>query len=177
MNEFGSSCFENVAYVNLDGNPAMREQIELGYDIERIVSAIQFETGQVVREDKTLVVLDEIQERPKALTSLKYFCENAPGIAVAAAGSLLGLTAHEGTGYPVGKVDTLDLYPLSFREFLHAIGSDSLAGLLNTGDANTVSSFSSRFVPLLRQCYYVGGMPEAVAAFLENGLLEEARAA
>lgn len=177
MNEFGSSCFENVAYVNLDGNPAMREQFELGYDIERIVSAIQFETGQVVREDKTLVVLDEIQERPKALTSLKYFCENAPGIAVAAAGSLLGLTAHEGTGYPVGKVDILDLYPLSFREFLHAIGSDSLAGLLNTGDANTVSSFSSRFVPLLRQCYYVGGMPEAVAAFLENGLLEEARAA
>lgn len=111
MNEFGSSCFENVTYVNLDGNPAMREQFELGYDIERIVSAIQFETGRVVREDKTLVVLDEIQECPKALTSLKCFCENAPGIAVAAAGSPLGLIAHEGTGYPVGKVDTLDLYP------------------------------------------------------------------
>jgi hypothetical protein len=155
---------------------AMREQFELGYDIARIISAIQFETGQVVQEGKSLVILDEIQECPKALTSLKYFCEDAPNIVVAAAGSLLGLTVHEGTGYPVGNVDTLDLYPLSFREFLKASGNDGLVELLKTEDPALISSFSARFVPLLRQYYYVGGMPEAVAAFLERGLLEDARA-
>lgn len=175
LREFGRTCFENVAYVNLDDNPAMKEQFELGYDIPRIVSAIQFETGQVVREGETLVILDEIQECPKALTSLKYFCENAPGLAVATAGSLLGPTVHEGTGYPVGKVDALDLYPMSFQEFLEATGNGSLVKLLDTDDAALISSFSSRFVPLLRQYYYVGGMPEAVSAFLERGLLEDAR--
>lgn len=92
----------------------MQEQLDLGYDIPRIISAIQFETGQVVSEDTTLIILDEIQACPKALTSLKYFCEEAPGYVIAAAGSLLGITAHEGSGYPVGKVDTLDLYPPKF---------------------------------------------------------------
>ncbi|MDO4850867.1 MAG: AAA family ATPase [Actinomycetota bacterium] len=176
LKEFGRAYFENVAYVNLDDNPAMKEQFELGYDIDRIVSAIRFETGQIVQEGKTLVILDEIQECPKALTSLKYFCEDAPGITVAAAGSLLGLTVHEGTGYPVGKVDSLDLHPLSFREFLDATGNGSLVELLGTGDPSLISSFSARFVPLLRQYHYVGGMPEAVSAFLEHGLLEDARA-
>ena len=175
LEEFGRTYFENVAYVNLDGNPAMKEQFEIGYDIDRIVSAIQFETGQVIREGKTLVILDEIQEFPKALTSLKYFCENAPGLAVAAAGSLLGLTVHEGTGYPVGKVSTLDLYPLSFREFLAATDNRNLVELLDTCDATLINSFSSKLVPLLRQYYYVGGMPEAVSSFLARGLLEDAR--
>lgn len=127
LKEFGRTQFENVAYVNLDDNPRMREQLELGYDIPRIVLAIQFETGEVVSEGGTLIVLDEIQACPKALTSLKYFCEDAPGYAVAAAGSLLGITVHEGSGYPVGKVNTLDLHSLSFREFLAATGeSDAL---------------------------------------------------
>ena len=176
LQEFGRTQFENVAYVNLDDNPAMKEQFELGYDIDRIVSAIQFETGQVVRDGGTLVILDEIQECPKALTSLKYFCEKRPGLAVAAAGSLLGLTVHEGTGYPVGKVNTLDLHPLSFREFLAATGNMNLVELLGTNDVELINSFSSKFVPLLRQYYYVGGMPEAVLSFLERGLLEDARA-
>lgn len=176
LQEFGRTQFGNVAYVNLDDNPAMKEQFELGYDIDRIVSAIQFETGQVVQDGDTLVILDEIQECPKALTSLKYFCEKRPGLAVAAAGSLLGLTVHEGSGYPVGKVNTLDLHPLSFREFLSATGNGNLVELLGTNDAELISSFSSRFVPLLRQYYYVGGMPEAVSSFLERGLLEDARA-
>lgn len=101
LKEFGRTQFENVAYVNLDDNPRMREQLELGYDIPRIVLAIQFETGEVVSEGGTLIVLDEIQACPKALTSLKYFCEDAPGYAVAAAGSLLGITVHEGSGYPL----------------------------------------------------------------------------
>ena len=161
--------------MNLDDNPRMREQFELGYDIPRIIAAIQFETGQAVSEDDMLIILDEIQACPKALTSLKYFCENAPGYAVAAAGSLLGITVHEGSGYPVGKVDMLDLYPLSFREFFVATGNRTLCDLIETGDADLISSFSSRLVPLLRQYYYVGGMPEAVGAFLDRGLLEGAR--
>ena len=163
--------------MNLDDNPRMREQFELGYDIPRIIAAIKFDTGQVVSEDDMLIILDEIQACPKALTSLKYFCENAPGYAVAAAGSLLGITVHEGSGYPVGKVDMLDLYPLSFREFFVATGNRTLCDLIETGDADLISSFSSRLVPLLRQYYYVGGMPEAVGAFLDRGLLEGARGA
>ena len=175
LKEFGRAQFENVAYVNLDDNPQMREQFELGYDIPRIVSAIQFETGEVVSKGGTLIILDEIQACPKALTSLKYFCENAPEYAVAAAGSLLGITVHEGSGYPVGKVNTLDLYPLSFREFLVATGDRALCNLIDSGNADLISSFSSKFVPLLRQYYYVGGMPEAVCSFLERGLLDDAR--
>lgn len=175
LKEFGRAQFDNVAYVNLDDNPRMREQFELGYDIPRIVSAIQFETGEVVSEGDTLIILDEIQACPKALTSLKYFCENAPGYAVAAAGSLPGITVHEGSGYPVGKVNTLDLYPLSFREFLAATGNQVLCDLIDSGDTGLLNSFSSRLVPLLRQYYYVGGMPEAVSSFLERGILEDAR--
>ena len=175
LKEFGRAHFRNVAYVNLDENPRMQEQFEAGYDIPRIISAIQFETGQVVSEESTLVILDEIQACPKALTSLKYFCEEAPRYAVAAAGSLLGVTIHEGSGYPVGKVDTLDLHPLHFREFLAATGNGPLCELLSSGDASPVSSFSSKLVPLLRQYYFVGGMPEAVDAFLDRGLLEDAR--
>ena len=175
LKEFGRTQFENVAYVNLDDNPRMREQLELGYDIPRIVLAIQFETGEVVSEGGTLIVLDEIQACPKALTSLKYFCEDAPGYAVAAAGSLLGITVHEGSGYPVGKVNTLDLHSLSFREFLAATGNRTLCGPIDTGDTSLINGFSSRLVPLLRQYYYVGGMPEAVSVFLERGLLEDAR--
>ena len=175
LKEFGRSHFENVAYVNLDDNPRMREQFDLGYDISRIISAIQFETGQVVSEGGTLVILDEIQACPKALTSLKYFCENAPGYAVAAAGSPLGITVHEGSGYPVGKVDTLDLHPLHFREFLVATGNKALCDLIDSGDAELITAFSSKLIPLLRQYCYVGGMPEAVSAFLNRGLLEDAR--
>lgn len=175
LKEFGRTQFENVAYVNLDDNPRMREQFELGYDIPRIVSAIQFETGEIASEDGTLIILDEVQVCPKALTSLKYFCEDAPGYAVVAAGSLLGITVHEGSGYPVGKVNTLDLYPFSFREFLVATGNRPLCDLIDMDDTGLINSFSSKFVPLLRQYYYVGGMPEAVSVFLERGLLEDAR--
>ncbi len=175
LKEFGRTQFKNVAYVNLDGNPRMCEQFELGYDIPRIISAIQFETGEAVSEGGTLIVLDEIQACPKALTSLKYFCEDAPGHAVAAAGSLLGITVHEGSGYPVGKVDAFDLHPLHFREFLVATGNRALCDLIDSGDADLMNAFSSKFVPLLRQYYYVGGMPEAVSSFLDRGLLEDAR--
>ena len=175
LKEFGKRHFDNVAYVNLDDNPSMREQFELGYDVPRIISAIQFDTVQAVSEGGTLIILDEIQACPKALTSLKYFCENAPGYAVAAAGSLLGITVHEGSGYPVGKVNTLDLHPLHFREYLVATGNQNLCDLIDSGNVDLINSFSSKLIPFLRQYYYVGGMPEAVSAFLDRGLLKDAR--
>lgn len=175
LKEFGRTQFENVAYVNLDENPRMREQFELGYDIPRIISAIQFETGEVVSKDGTLIILDEIQACPRALTSLKYFCEDAREYAVTAAGSLLGMTVHEGSGFPVGKVDMLDLHPLHFREFLVATGNARFRDLIDSGDPTLVNSFSSVLIPLLRQYYYVGGMPEAVSTFLDRGLLDDVR--
>lgn len=153
----------------------MQDQFELGYGIQRLVSAFQFETGEVIKEQETLVILDEIQECPKALTSLKYFCEDAPGLAVAAAGSLLGITIHSGTGYPVGKVNALNLYPMSFREFLAATGNAGMSELVASNDPAMINSFAGKITPLLRQYYYVGGMPEAAAAFLERGLLEDAK--
>lgn len=175
LKEFGRTRFSNVAYINLDHNAVMREQFELGYDIPRLISAFQFETGEHIAEGETLIILDEIQECPRALTSLKYFCEEAPGYAIAAAGSLLGIAIHDGTGYPVGKVETLDLHPMGFTEFLLATGNGNLAKLIAIDDPVMIDSFSSKLIPLLRQYYYVGGMPEAVAAFLERGMLEDAR--
>ncbi|WP_307982357.1 ATP-binding protein [uncultured Senegalimassilia sp.] len=175
LKEFGRTRFSNVAYINLDHNAVMQEQFELGYDIPRLISAFQFETGEHIAEGETLIILDEIQECPRALTSLKYFYEEAPGYAIAAAGSLLGITIHDGTGYPVGKVETLDLFPMGFTEFLLATGNGNLAKLIAIDDPVMIDSFSSKLIPLLRQYYYVGGMPEAVAAFLERGMLEDAR--
>lgn len=175
LKEFGRTRFSNVAYINLDHNAVMQEQFELGYDIPRLISAFQFETGEHIAEGETLIILDEIQECPRALTSLKYFFEEAPGYAIAAAGSLLGITIHDGTGYPVGKVETLDLFPMGFTEFLLATGNGNLAKLIAIDDPVMIDSFSSKLIPLLRQYYYVGGMPEAVAAFLERGMLEDAR--
>lgn len=166
LKEFGSRYFGSVAYLNFDNNPSLAAQFEKGYDLPRLLLAFQAESGQKVIPGETLIVLDEIQECPKALTSLKYFCENAPELAVAAAGSLLGIAFHEGTGYPVGKVDMLDLYPLSFREFLDATGNAAFREIVDLGDGQLLGSFSARFEELLKQYYYVGGMPESVATFI-----------
>jgi predicted AAA+ superfamily ATPase len=175
LKEFGAQHFDNVAYVNFDNNQAMSMLFEESYDMSHLLTGIQAETGERIIEGKTLIIFDEIQECPKALTSLKYFCENAPNQMIAAAGSLLGLAVHHGTGYPVGNVTTLDLYPLNFREFLDATGNQSLRELIDTNDAAATSAFSSKLIPLLRQYYFVGGMPEAVAAFAESSFLEDAR--
>ena len=174
--EFGARHFESVAYVNLDNNLGLASQFDVGYDLPRILLMIQAESGQRVIPGKTLVVLDEVQECPKALTSLQYFCENAPELAVAAAGSLLGITFHEGTGYPVGKVDMLDLHPLSFREFLDATGNPMLREVVDSGDKQLLGSLAAKFRELLKQYYFVGGMPEVVATFVESADLSAVRA-
>lgn len=175
LKEFGNTHFENVAYVSLDNDSLARSFFDADFDIKRIVSSLSLELNTRIEPDRTLVVLDEIQDCPKAITSLKYFCENAPEYAVAAAGSLLGISATEGTGFPVGKVNMLDLHPFSFREFLKATGGERFAVLIASGDVQTINSFSSKLSAFLKQYYLVGGMPAAVEAFAEDGDVRAAR--
>ncbi len=175
LKEFGRRHFEKLAYVSLDNDEVACSFFERGFDIPRIIDDLSLHTGVDIAAGDTLVVIDEVQACPKAITSLKYFCENAPKVAVAAAGSLLGLSAHEGTGWPVGKVDTLSLHPLSFREFLDATKNAALRKLLDSEDTERMASFAPKAEALLRQYYVVGGMPAAVDAFLQDADLMEVR--
>lgn len=121
MKEFGKSNYKNVAYINFDGNERMARLFEGDFNIDRIIQGLKLESNIDIDAKNTLIIFDEVQEVPKALTSLKYFCENARQYHIIAAGSLLGVALHEGTSFPVGKVDFMDLYPLNFQEFLLAI--------------------------------------------------------
>ena len=168
MKEFGKRFFKNTVYINFDNNPRMKTVFEEDYDIKRIVSALKIEHGGNFEAEDTLLIFDEIQEVPKALTSLKYFCEDAPEYAIMAAGSLLGIALHQGTSFPVGKVEFMHLYPLNFREFLMAMGEQQLADLLWKQDDVLINAFSSKYVDYLRKYYYVGGMPEAVKLFADT---------
>lgn len=175
MQEFGRQAFQKVAYVRFDTNAEMRRNFERDFNIKRLLTALQLETGVVITPHETLIILDEIQECPHALTSLKYFCEEAPEYPVMAAGSLLGVATHVGTGWPVGKIDTLNLYPMSFTEFLTATGNDLLAEALHNREWALLSDFSPKMEDLLRHYYYVGGMPAVVAAFVQRGDFSEVR--
>ncbi|HAH62760.1 MAG TPA: ATPase, partial [Treponema sp.] len=145
------------------------------YDTERIIRNIGALTGQQIHEKKTLIILDEIQQIPRVLPSLKYFCENARGYHVAAAGSLLGLNLHEGTSFPVGKVDVINLYPLSFEEFIKAAAGEQLFSVLGNSTLSELSALHSKFTELLREYYFTGGMPEAVSAFISGKSVQEVR--
>lgn len=168
MKEFGKTCFEKTAYVNFDSNPRMQQLFEGEIDVERMILAISAETGVSINCTDTLLIFDEVQEVPKALGSLKYFCENAPEYAIVAAGSLLGVAMHKGTSFPVGKVDFMDLYPLSFQEFLCALGEERFVTMLQSTDTDMVAMFKTKYIDRLREYYYVGGMPEAVQNFVLN---------
>ena len=175
MREFGRTQFAKTAYISFDNNPVMSAVFNEDFNISRILMAIGIETGQKVTAGDTLVVLDEIQECPKAITALKYFCEQAPGFHVVAAGSLLGVALHRGVSFPVGKVDSLDIYPMTFREFLRALGKDELAEVITTLDEQLLRSFRPLFADLLKKYCFVGGMPEAVACFAQESDLHEVR--
>lgn len=168
MKEFGKQYYDKVAYISFYNNARMRRVFEQDYDIKRIISAINIEVGFIVSADNTLIIFDEIQNAPKAFESLKYFNEDAPEYNIIVAGSLLGVAVHEGVSYPVGKVTTLNLYPLNFREFLYAVGENVLADALKTKDYNLIDSFSEKYIYHLKNYMYVGGMPEAVNCFLNN---------
>ena len=165
MKEFGRQEYQKVAYISFYNNRRMADVFEMDYDISRILMACNIESGVVITPGDTLIILDEIQNAPKALESLKYFCEEASEYHVMAAGSLLGVALHEGVSYPVGKVELLDLHPLNFREFLMAMGEDGLAKALKTEDYSLIDSFADKYTQWLKNYYYVGGMPEAVELF------------
>lgn len=165
MKEFAKTHYGKCAYINFENNERMASLFAGNLDIDRIVTALQIESDVVIDANNTLIVFDEVQEVPQALTSLKYFRENAPHYHVMAAGSLLGVALHPGTSFPIGKVDFLDLHPLDFLEFLDALGKADLANLIIIGDFRLISSFKGRFIDLLKQYYYIGGMPESVATF------------
>lgn len=165
MKEFGKLEYKKVAYISFYNNKRMTEVFEMDYEIQRIIMAFNIETGITVTPDDTLIILDEIQNAPKALESLKYFCEDAREYHVIAAGSLLGVAVHNGVSYPVGKVDLLNLYPMSFREFLCAMHEERLSELLISKDYDLIDKFSDKYIMWLKNYYYVGGMPEVVDYF------------
>ena len=175
MKEFGRQHFAKVAYVTFYNNQRMKRIFDDDYDIERIIMNINIETKLEVTPSDTLIIFDEIQEAPRALESLKYFCENAPEYAVIAAGSLLGVAIHQGVSYPVGKVDVLDLHPMSFCEFLEAMHEEQLAALIADKKYSLMSDFSSKYIFWLKNYYYVGGMPEIVQYFAEHRDYQEVR--
>ena len=175
MKEFGRECFENVAYVNFDSNVRMKGVFEGQIDIERIILAIEIETGVTIERENTLLIFDEIQEVPRALSSLKYFYENAPEYAIVAAGSLLGVAMHKKTSFPVGKVDFMDLYPLNFQEFLCALGEERYVDILQGKDTDMVNTFKDKYIDRLREYYYVGGMPEVVQTYVDTKNFKKVR--
>ncbi len=168
MKEFGRIAFKNVVYVNFDSNNDITRLFDGDLDISRIITGLQIFSKSKITPQETLLIFDEIQEAPRALTSLKYFCEEAPEYAIVAAGSLLGVALHTGTSFPVGKVSFLDLYPLSFTEFLNASDHEQLAELLKNGDWQLITSLKDKFIELLRLYYYIGGMPAAVQTYLDE---------
>lgn len=168
LKDFGARSFRNVAYVSLDRSRVLRESFALDCDVRRILKDIELTTHERIVAGETLVVIDEIQSVPAAITSLKYFCEDVPDIHVAAAGSLLGLSVNYGSGFPVGKTETVRVYPMTFGEFLEAVGENGLKEALLAREWPVLGRFHEVLARRLRQYYFVGGMPAAVAAFAEG---------
>lgn len=175
MKEFGKTAYEKAVYINFDNNPQMKELFSLDMRIDRIIMGIELYVGHKISPHNTLLIFDEVQEVPKALSSLKYFNETAPEYQIVCAGSLLGIALHQGTSFPVGKVEFMDLYPLSFTEFMRAMGKEQFVDLLDKGDFEMATMFRQDYVDLLKYYYYVGGMPEVVQSFVDNRDFNEAR--
>jgi len=168
MREFGKKAFKNVVYLNFESSSRLKELFVMDYDIQRILTTIEIETQEKIDIEHTLLIFDEIQEAEKGLTALKYFYEKAPGYFILAAGSLLGTSMQKKHAFPVGKVDFLQLNPLSFMEFLSSIGESALADQITQQQWNVVSAFHEKLIAYLRLYYFIGGMPEAVAHYIEN---------
>lgn len=175
MKEFGKQEYTNTVYINFDSNSRMAELFSADLDITRILRGIEIYTGKKINIEDTLIIFDEVQEVPKALSSLKYFYEDAPEYHVICAGSLLGIALHGGTSFPVGKVEFMKLFPMSFREFLTATGKEQYVELLEQKDHQMISSFKQIYIDALKEYYYVGGMPEAVLSYSQAHDLEDVR--
>ena len=175
MKAFGKGEYEKCVYINLESNKRLQQIFSGDFDIPRIITALEIESSVTIEAQNTLIILDEIQEAPGAITSLKYFYENAPEYHIISAGSLLGVALNRQTSFPVGKVDFLELFPLSFPEFLEAKDETRLLKLLVSKDWQLINSFKSKYIQFLKEYYYVGGMPEAVWSFVQTNNFEEAR--
>lgn len=175
LKKFGEQEFTNIAYINCDNNELAKNLFTQDYNIQRIVLAIGAITEQSIKAGKTLIILDEIQEAPRGLSVLKYFYENAPQYHVAVAGSLLGIAMHKGESFPVGKVDILHIYPMTFDEFLLAKGKEKMIHILRSNDWETIKLLKGEFIKALREYYFVGGMPEAVKEFVETNDAQQVR--
>ena len=175
MKEFGQQAYADTVYINFDSNSRMAELFASDLDTERLIMGLELYAGHKIDPDNTLLIFDEVQEVPRALSSLKYFYENAPQYHIVCAGSLFGIALHQGTSFPVGKVDFMNLYPLSFREFLMANGQERFAELIDKRDFQMITSFKLTYIDALKHYYYVGGMPEAVQSFAENKDFNEVR--
>ena len=175
MKEFGKQFYQQTVYVNFDSNKQMKDLFTSSLDIEKIIMGLEIYSDMSISPENTLIIFDEVQEVPEALKSLKYFYENAPQYHIMCAGSLLGIALHNGTSFPVGKVDFLRLYPLSFDEFLLGTGNENLYKLLQSKNYDLINSFSEQFSYFLKQYYYIGGMPEAVMRFSESKNFDEVR--
>lgn len=174
LKEFGAREYSEMVYINCDDNNDMQNMF-VDYDVDRIIRSMSAISGVSIKPSTTLLILDEIQEVERGLASLKYFCEKAPEYHVAVAGSLLGITLHEGTSFPVGKVDMLYMYPMDFEEFLLAMGKEQLVELLRNNSWAALTPLRGMLTELLRQYYFVGGMPEAVKTYVERGDIWEVR--
>ncbi|MBO5157523.1 MAG: ATP-binding protein [Prevotella sp.] len=168
LKKFGDQEFQNVAYINCDDNERVKDLFSQDYDMRRIILAIGAITQQNIEAGKTLIILDEIQELRRGLPALKYFCENAPQYHVAVAGSLLGIAMHHGESFPVGKVDILHIYPMTYDEFLLAKGKEQMVEILKSKDWATIKLLRTEYIKALREYYFVGGMPEAVLEFINT---------
>lgn len=175
MKEFGRLEYKNIVYVTFDRNKSLKDTFSKSIEIPVLISALELDSGIKITPDNTLIILDEIQECPEALTTLKYFNENAPEYHIIVAGSLLGVAHHNGTGFPVGKVDFMTLYPLSFFEFLNAIGEENFRNVIENKKLDLISSFADKLIYLLKHYYYIGGMPEVVQNYIENKDYNEVR--
>ena len=175
MKEFGNKAYADTVYINFDSNSIMTELFASDLNTERLIMGIELYVGRKIDPNNTLLIFDEVQEVPRALSSLKYFYENAPQYHIVCAGSLLGIALHGGTSFPVGKVDFLHLYPLSFKEFLMATEGEQFARLLEQQDFSMITSFKQKYIDALKQYYFVGGMPEAVESFAEEKDFNEVR--
>ncbi len=168
IKQFGEQEFENLVYVNCYKNDVIAQLFQGDVDVNRILIGLSAFSGQTITPGRALVFLDEIQEIPPVLSSLKYFCEDKPDLHVVVAGSLLGVMNMKGESFPVGKVDIMHLYPMTYEEFLLANNEEKLLEALRSGDWTVINCLANKFVEYLRQYYFVGGMPEAVLSFSQN---------
>ncbi len=169
LEELGRNEFENVAYINFEEQQQLANLFETDFDTQRILRSIEIASGIKLIAGKSLIIFDEVQSVSRGMLSLKYLHKNAPEYHIAAAGSLLGISIRDNESFPVGKVEFADLYPLSFEEFMMALGKDELLESLKSMDWELITTFKDKYIDLLRQYYFVGGMPEVVSSYVEDG--------